>query len=166
MYICIPSEPSHSPILPSRSSPRALNWSPSDLQQVPTSYVLHTAVYLCQFQPLRSSHLLFPSTGVHTFILYICIFILALPIGSSAPFFQIPHICISRSYLFFFLTHFSKSQCPSCTPDEWNQNLWEREPGISIFLNFWVITMRPSPMYAKFLAQCLVCKQLIFFPQV
>ena len=47
-----------------------------------------------------------PPFGVHTFIIYICVYISALQIGSSVPFFQIPHICVNIQYLFFpFLLH-------------------------------------------------------------
>ena len=37
-----------------------------------------------------------PSAHVHTFILYVCIYIHALQIGSSIPFFYIPHTCVNR----------------------------------------------------------------------
>ena len=40
-------------------------------------------------QPIPSSHL-----GIHTFVLYICVFISVLQVSSSIPFFQIPRICL------------------------------------------------------------------------
>ena len=46
-------------------------------------------MYICQSQSPNSSHLpplLFP-LGVHTFVLYICVSISAMQIGSSVPFF-------------------------------------------------------------------------------
>ena len=61
-------------------------------------YFMHISVYMSipisQFIPL-------PLLGVLIFVLYICISVCALQTGSSVPFFQIPHICINKWYLFF-----------------------------------------------------------------
>ena len=51
---------------------------------------------ISQFIPLPLSPL-----GVHTSVLYVCVSISALQIGSSVPFFYIPHICVNIRYLFF-----------------------------------------------------------------
>ena len=51
-------------------------------------------VYICQSQSPNSSHPPFP-LGIHTFVLYACVFTSALQIISSIPFFQIPHICVN-----------------------------------------------------------------------
>ena len=32
-------------------------------------------MYICQSQPPNSSHLSFPLPGVHTFVLYICVYL-------------------------------------------------------------------------------------------
>ena len=62
-----------------------------------TIYFAHDSVYistlLSQFVP--------PSPRVHKPILYICIFIPSLQMGSSVPFFQIPYIHVNIQYLYF-----------------------------------------------------------------
>ena len=48
--------------------------------------VSHQALYICQSQTPSLSHLHFP-LGIHIIVLYICVSISALQIGSSVPFF-------------------------------------------------------------------------------
>ena len=65
---------------------------------------LHLVVYICQCYSLTSSQLTLLPPHVLKSILYVCIFIPVLPLGSSEPFFiffQIPYICVSIWYLFF-----------------------------------------------------------------
>ena len=51
---------------------------------------------------------LFSPLGVRIFVFYTCDSISTLQISSSVPFFQIPHRCINKPYLFFsFLTYFT-----------------------------------------------------------
>ena len=84
---------------------RALSRAPCDLQQVLTSYllsILHSVVYVCQFQftPLSSPLLMISlfSTSVTVY---------ALQIRSSIPFFQIPYISdIIQLFVFLLLTYF------------------------------------------------------------
>ena len=52
--------------------------------------------------PIPPTHLLL--FGIHVFILYVCVFMFALEIRSSIPFFLISHVCVRRQYLFFWLT--------------------------------------------------------------
>ena len=65
---------------------------------------LSSVVYMCQFQSPISSHSHFP-LGVHTFVLYDCVSISALQIGSSAPLSRshvhtlIQDVCFSLSAL-------------------------------------------------------------------
>ena len=61
--------------------------------------VFHMVVYICQCYPPNLPHPLL--TPLCLFIHYICISVPALQIGSSVPFFYIPHICINIHYLFF-----------------------------------------------------------------
>ena len=42
-----------------------------------------------------------PSSSLAASLLYVCMSIPALQIGSSVPFFQIPYICVNIQYLFF-----------------------------------------------------------------
>ena len=52
--------------------------------------------------------------GVRMFVLYVCVSISALQTGSSVPFFQVPHICVTIRYLknyVFKCTEFVVSQC-------------------------------------------------------
>ena len=61
------------------------------------SYFIHDSVcisvLLSQFVP--------PSPCVHKSVLYICVFIPSLQMGSSVPFFQIPYVHFNIQYLFF-----------------------------------------------------------------
>ena len=62
-------------------------------------YFTFGSVYVSATLSLRPS---FPSLPcVLKSVLYICVFIPAMPLGSSVPFFQIPHMCVSIWYLFF-----------------------------------------------------------------
>ena len=67
--------------------------------------VLHMAVYMCKILISQFAHPSFPHC-VHMLVL--CVSISALQIGSSVPFFWIPHICVIMRYLFFsfWLTSF------------------------------------------------------------
>ena len=70
----------------------------------PLATILHLVVYICPYHPLTWSQLTLPPPRVLKSILYICVFIPVLPLGSSEPFFfffQIPCICVSIWYLFF-----------------------------------------------------------------
>ena len=71
----------------------------------PLAMILHLVVYICPCHSLTLSQLTLPPPRVLKSILYICIFIPDLPLGSSEPFFsfffQIPYICVSIRYLFF-----------------------------------------------------------------
>ena len=51
-------------------------------------------MYVCPYQSPNSSNPPLPSAAA---VLYICVFIPALHIGSSIPFFQIPYICIAAA---------------------------------------------------------------------
>ena len=66
---------------------RAPSWAPCALQQVPTSYLFYTrlCIYVNPNLPMHPTPLSPPR--VHMFILYICVCIPALQIGSSVPFF-------------------------------------------------------------------------------
>ena len=70
-------------------------------------YFIHNTVYtsspISQFIPPPLSRL-----DTHTFVLYVCVSISALQIGSSEQFFQIPYICMNIQYLFFSLTSLCK----------------------------------------------------------
>ena len=66
----------------------ALNRVPSAIQYVLISYLFYTLVsivFMGQSQSPNSPHSL---VGIHTFVLYICVSISALQIGSSIPFFS------------------------------------------------------------------------------
>ena len=65
------------------------------------------SIPICQLIPLP-----FPF-GVHMFVIYICVSISALQIGSSVPFFQIPHISIN---IYFFLSDLLHSISQSLGP--------------------------------------------------
>ena len=62
-------------------------------------YFTQQCIHVDPNLPIRPT-LPFPHC-VHMSVLYVCISIPALQIGSSVPFFQIPHICINIQYLFF-----------------------------------------------------------------
>ena len=80
---------------------RVLGRVPCAVQQF-SSVLFYTqqCTYVSPNLPIR----LIPSSprGIHTFVLYICVSISALQIGSPVPFLQILHICINIQYLFFF----------------------------------------------------------------
>ena len=50
-------------------------------------FILHLVVYICPCHSLTSSHLTPPPPRVLKSILYVCVFICVLPLGSSEPFF-------------------------------------------------------------------------------
>ena len=54
--------------------------------------ILHLVVYICPCHPLTLSQLTLPTTRVLKSILYVCIFISVLPLGSSEPFFFLDSI--------------------------------------------------------------------------
>ena len=82
---------------------RVLSRVPCAIQQVLISYLFYIqqCVYVNPNLPIYPS----PSPpfplGSHKFVIYVCVSIPALQIGSSVPFFQIPHVCINIQYLFF-----------------------------------------------------------------
>ena len=91
-YIHVYSLPLDSP--PSVPSPchplghhRASSWAPCAIQQIPTSALFYTqqCVYVSVNLLIRCTP--FPALCVDTSILYICVCIPALQIGSSVPFF-------------------------------------------------------------------------------
>ena len=66
---------------------KALSRVPSAMQEVLIRYLFPTiAVYICQSQSPNSSYSPYP-LDVHVFVLYICVSVSALPIGSSVSFF-------------------------------------------------------------------------------
>ena len=84
IYIYI-SPPSWTFLPPHLGHPRAPSWAPCAVQQVPTSYFTQGSVYMSvlisQFVPPS------PSPRIHMSVLYVCVSIPALHIGSSVPFF-------------------------------------------------------------------------------
>ena len=74
---------------------RALRRSAYATQHLPTSYLFYTSFYIYVNASLPFPHC------VPLSILYTCISISALQIGSSVPSFQIPYTCINIQYLFF-----------------------------------------------------------------
>ena len=84
------SPPSHPPIPPLLGHHRAPGWAPCVIQQLPTGYLFYpwycirVSATLSILPSLSLPHCVYKS------IPYICIFIPALQIGSSAPFFQTP----------------------------------------------------------------------------
>ena len=58
-------------------------------------------VYICQSKSPSTPQPAFRHLDVHTFVLYVCVFISALQIRSFIPFFQIPHIRVNIQYLLF-----------------------------------------------------------------
>ena len=100
--LCLPPS-----LPPSLSHPS--RWSQSTqlislaMRLLPTSCFTFGSVYmsvlLSHFVPAYP-----PPPHVLKSFLYICVFIPVLPLGSSEPlfFFQIPYICVSVQYLFFY----------------------------------------------------------------
>ena len=107
MHTYIPiSPPSFISLPPSLSHPS--RWSQSSklisLCYAAASHllsILHLVVYICQCYSLTSSQLTLPLPYVLKSILYVCVFIPVLPLGSSEPFFFRYHIYVSIWYLFF-----------------------------------------------------------------
>ena len=58
------------------------------------SSILHIIVYICQYYSLNLPHPPLPA-HVHKSLLYICISIAVLKIGSSVLFFQISYVCVN-----------------------------------------------------------------------
>ena len=76
-------------------------------------------MYICPCHSLTSSQLTLPTPHVLKSILYICVFIPVLPLGSSEPFFKIPYICVSIWYLLSekcFLSSIPASPTPCLIP--------------------------------------------------
>ena len=63
--------------------------------------ILHLVVYICQCYSLTSSQLPLPPPSALKAVLYVCIYIPALPLDSSVALSEIPYICVSIWYLFF-----------------------------------------------------------------
>ena len=85
---------------PSRSLQSAMLGS---LYYITTSHwpsVFHMTVHLCQCHFLSLPPFSFPCC-VRKCVLYVCISIPSLQMGSSVQFFKIPYICIHMWYLFF-----------------------------------------------------------------
>ena len=68
--------------------------------------VLNLVVYICQCHTLTSSQLNNPPSNVLKSILYVCVFILVLPQGSSQTFFFLHSIymCWNTVFVYLFLT--------------------------------------------------------------
>ena len=71
--------------------------------------ILHLVVYICQCHSVTSSQLTLPSPHVLKSILYICVFITVLPLGSSEPLFLFNSIYMHQHtvFVFLFLTFFT-----------------------------------------------------------
>ena len=95
--------PSPTPIL---STPPCCHGAPG---WVPKSYRKFTLAISFTYGNVYTSMLLsafvqpsrFPHPHVHKSVLYVCVPIAALKIGSTVQFFLIPYICVNRQYLFF-----------------------------------------------------------------
>ena len=72
--------------------------------------ILHLVVYICPCHSLTLSHLTLPLSCVLKCILYVCVFIPFLPLGSSEPFFFLDSIymCQHVVFVFLFLTYFTQ----------------------------------------------------------
>ena len=76
----------------------------------PQLSILHLVVYICQCYSLTSSQLTLPPPHVLKSILYVCVFIPVLPLGSSERFcffFHSIYICQHTVFVFLFLTYFT-----------------------------------------------------------
>ena len=73
--------------------------------------ILHLVVYICPCHSLTSSQLTLPPPRVLKSILYICVFIPVLPLGSSEPLFFVfldsIYMCQHTVFVFLFLTYFT-----------------------------------------------------------
>ena len=72
--------------------------------------ILHLVVYICQCYSITSSQLTLPPPRVLKSILYVCVFIPVLTLGSSEPFFFFIdpiYICQHTVFVFPFLTYFT-----------------------------------------------------------
>ena len=90
MYTYVPSLLDHPPTHPHPTHldrHRAPNWAPCAIQQVPTIYPFYTwkCIYVKSNLPVRPTLPCPPR--VHMSVLYICVSIPVLQIGSSVPFF-------------------------------------------------------------------------------
>ena len=85
------------------------------IQQVLISYLFYTQCCVILIPISQFILPLFSPLGVHTFVRDICVSISVLQIGSSVPFFQIPHICI-KYMIFVFLFDLLHSICQSLGP--------------------------------------------------
>ena len=113
MYTYIPISPSSRISLPPSLS-HPYRWSQSteliSLCYAAASHqlsILHFVVYICPCYSLTSSQLPLPPPCVLKSILYVCVFIPVLPLGSSEPFFFF--VSIQPVYVFWLehLIHFS-----------------------------------------------------------
>ena len=77
-------------------------------------YFTHGGAHSSVCLPIHPNPL--PSLHVHSSILSVCISIPALQIDSSAPFFQIPHICVLIYDICFSLSDFSLCDSLSVHP--------------------------------------------------
>ena len=93
--VSLPPSLSH----PSRSSQSTELISLCYMLLLPTSYWTFGSAYMSMLLSLRPSFPLPPC--VLKSILHVYIFIPALQLGSSVPFFFIPYICVRIQYLFF-----------------------------------------------------------------
>ena len=72
--------------------------------------ILHLVVYISPCHSLTSSQLTLPRPHVLKSILYVCVFILTLPLGSSEHFFfflDSIYMCQHTIFVFLFLTYFT-----------------------------------------------------------
>ena len=74
---------------------RALSWVPCDVDFYFVSIFLHSSVYNTPFT-------IHPTLWCPYVSVYVCVSISALQIGSSEPFFWIPHIYVNIWYFFLF----------------------------------------------------------------
>ena len=85
----------------------ALSWTPCAISRVPLAICCtHGSVYMSIPISQFILHTLLPR--VHTSVLYVCVSLPALQMGSSVPFFEIPRICLRTSVIglaLFFLPY-------------------------------------------------------------